>query len=67
MTEEEAHSTIKAFERVQYAKLHLMKQFILTATFEKTENIEDAQLAEKAKETLKRLESEEKKPFLGKQ
>lgn len=38
-----------------------MKQFILTAAFEKMENIEDAWLAEKAKETLKRLESGEEK------
>lgn len=36
-----------------------MKQFILTAAFEKMENIEDAWLAEKAKETLKRIESGE--------
>jgi predicted DNA-binding protein len=38
-----------------------MKKFILTAAFEKMENIEDAWLAEKAKDTLKRIESGEEK------
>jgi uncharacterized protein (DUF1778 family) len=38
-----------------------MRQFMLLATFEKMEKIEDDWLAEKAHETLKRLESGKEK------
>lgn len=38
-----------------------MRQFMLLATFEKMEKIEDDWLAEKACQTLKRLESGEEK------
>ena len=38
-----------------------MRQFMLLATFEKMEKIEDDWLAEKAHQTLKRIESGEEK------
>lgn len=38
-----------------------MRQFMLLATFEKMEKIEDEWLAEKAHQTLKRIESGEEK------
>lgn len=42
-----------------------MRQFMLLATFEKMEKIEDDWLAEKAHQTLKRIESGEEKHLLG--
>lgn len=54
----DAHSYLK----MACAKLGVtMREFILQASFEKMETIEDSWLAEKAHETLKRLESGEEK------
>ena len=49
-----------AYLKMACAKLGVsMRQFMLLATFEKMEQIEDDWLAEKAHETLKRIESGE--------
>lgn len=54
----EEHSYLK----MACAKLGVtMRQFMLLATFEKMEKVEDGWLAEKAHETLKRIESGEEK------
>ena len=51
-----------AYLKMACAKLGVsMRQFMLLATFEKMEQIEDDWLAEKAHETLKRIESGEEK------
>lgn len=51
-----------AYLKMACAKLGVtMRQFMLLATFEKMEKIEDDWLAEKAHETLKRIESGEEK------
>lgn len=51
-----------AYLKMACAKLGVsMRQFMLLATFEKMEQIEDDWLAEKAYETLKRIESGEEK------
>lgn len=58
----EAHKYLK----MASAKLGIsMKEFVLSATFEKMEEMEDQWLAKKAEETLKRIEAGEKKvvPF----
>jgi predicted DNA-binding protein len=54
------------FLKMASAKLGVsMREFVLTAAFEKMEDIEDEWLAKKAHETLKRIESGEEKviPF----
>jgi len=51
-----------AYLKMACAKLGVsMRQFMLLATFEKMEQIEDEWLAEKAHETLKRIESGQEK------
>lgn len=51
-----------AYLKMACAKLGVtMRQFMLLATFEKMEKIEDDWLAEKAHQTLKRIESGEEK------
>lgn len=51
-----------AYLKMACAKLGVaMRQFMLLATFQKMETLEDEWLAEKAHETLKRLESGEEK------
>ncbi|BBI17507.1 hypothetical protein [Neochlamydia sp. S13] len=51
-----------AYLKMACAKLGVtMRQFMLLATFEKMEKIEDEWLAEKAHQTLKRIESDEEK------
>lgn len=56
------HSNEHAYLKMACAKLGVtMRQFMLIATFEKMEKVEDKWLAEKAHETLKRIESGEEK------
>lgn len=51
-----------AYLKMACAKLGVtMRQFMLLATFEKMEKIEDDWLAQKAHQTLKRIESGEEK------
>jgi uncharacterized protein (DUF1778 family) len=51
-----------AYLKMACAKLGVsMRQFMLLATFEKMEQVEDDWLAEKAHEALKRIESGEEK------
>lgn len=51
-----------AYLKMACAKLGVsMRQFMLLATFEKMEKIEDDWLAEKAHQTLKRIECREEK------
>lgn len=51
-----------AYLKMACAKLGVtMRQFMLLATFEKMEKIEDDWLAEKAHQTLRRIESGEEK------
>lgn len=51
-----------AYLKMACAKLGVsMRQFMLLATFEKMEKMEDDWLAEKAHQTLKRIESGEEK------
>jgi predicted DNA-binding protein len=51
-----------AYLKMACAKLGItMRQFMLVATFEKMEKIEDEWLAKKAHETLKRIEFGEEK------
>ena len=55
-----------AYLKMACAKLGVtMRQFMLIATFEKMEQIEDDWLAKKAHQTLKRIESGEEKHHLG--
>ena len=55
---QEAHQYLK----MASAKLGIsMKEFVLSATFEKMEEIEDEWLAKKAEETLRRIEVGEEK------
>lgn len=50
------------FLKMASAKLGVsMREFMLSAAFEKMEEIEDAWLAKKAQETLKRIEAGEEK------
>lgn len=50
------------FLKLASAKLGIsMREFVLSAAFEKMEDIEDKWLAKKARETLKRIESGEEK------
>ncbi|MGB7128806.1 MAG: hypothetical protein WBD50_06960 [Candidatus Rhabdochlamydia sp.] len=51
-----------AYLKIACAKLGMtMREFMLLATFEKMEKIEDDWLAEKAHQTLKRIESGKEK------
>ncbi|MBS4166972.1 MULTISPECIES: hypothetical protein [unclassified Neochlamydia] len=51
-----------AYLKIACAKLGVtMRQFMLLATFEKMEKVEDDWLAEKAYQTLKRIEGGEEK------
>jgi len=61
-------SEVHAYLKMACAKLGVtMRQFMLLATFEKMEKIEDAWLAEKAHQTLMRIESGAEKTSSWKQ
>lgn len=53
-----------AYLKMACAKLGVsMRQFMLYATFEKMEKMEDEWLAKKAHETLKRIDTKDEKTF----